>query len=327
MRALLSVEEVKALLIAGERLLLAGDEGLLRQLPKGLWVGGTIPYFIGEMGGVMTREKMFVTVLPPEIVTFETRFYDESQLPGLVADEPCHGFSFLIIPAFTTIHQSFAENVQNYPSIFDRPLVGWIAGVALDEIGKKSPRVVDGQTGQWSEDSAICLHAGLSENLAAEVGIVNPFTQGDGDTITVDRPGFRLREAYVNGKPVNLAEYFLSHDIDGRLPLVANYSGAMVNVSIKSVDPVAKHVAFYAPLFPNIDYRLALPVDDYLATFTKEFSKICAEPTLSVNCILNFIYGSLEGKRTGDFMGPITFGEIAYGLLNQTLVYMVLRKT
>lgn len=327
MRAMLSVEEVKARLIAGERLLLAGDETLLRQLPKGLWVGGTIPYFIGEMGGVMTREKIFVNVLPPEVLSFETCFYDETQLPGIVADEPSHGFSFLIIPAFTKIHQSFAENVQSYPCIFDRPLVGWIAGVALDDIGKKKPKVIDGKTGQWSEDSAICLHAGLSENVAAEVGIVNPFTQGDGDTITVDRPGFRLRNAYVNGKPVNLAEYFLSKDIDRRLPLVANYSGAMVNVSIKTVDPVAKRVAFYAPLFPNIEYRQAVPVDDYQAAFTKEFGKICAEPTLSMNCILNFIYGGLEGKRTGDFMGPITFGEIAYGLLNQTLVYMVLRKT
>ena len=30
----------------------------------------------------------------------------------------------------------------------------------------------------------------------------------------------------------------------------------------------------------------------------------------------------LEGKKTGAFTGPITFGEIAYQLLNQTLVYL-----
>ncbi|PKU24906.1 DUF6976 family protein [Telmatospirillum siberiense] len=327
MRAMLSVEEVKALLNTGKRLLLSGDEDLLRQLPRGQWVGGTTPYFIGEKGGVMTRAKIFANVLPPEVVSFETRFYSESQLPGIVADEPCHGFSFVIIPAFTRTHQSFAENVQSYPCIFDRPLVGWIAGVALEEIGKRKAKVVDGQTGRWSDNNAICLHAGLSENIAAEVGIVNPFIQGAGDTITVDRPGFRFREAHVNGVSVNLAEYFLSQGIDHRLPLVANYSGAMVNVSIKSIDQAAKRVAFYAPLFPHIDYRLAVPVEDYQAAFTREFNKICADPTLSMNCILNFIYGDLEGKRIGDFMGPITFGEIAYGLLNQTLVYMVLRKT
>ena len=40
----------------------------------------------------------------------------------------------------------------------------------------------------------------------------------------------------------------------------------------------------------------------------------------SCNCILNYLYGDLEGKKTGGFTGPVTFGEIAYILLNQTLV-------
>jgi hypothetical protein len=327
MRAMLSVDDVKALIIAGKRLLLAGDESLLRQLPKGDWVGGTIPYFIGETGGVMTHKKMFASVLPPEVSAFDVRFYDEARLPEIVADESSHGFSFLIIPAFTKIHQSFAENVQSYAGIFDRPLVGWVAGVALDEIGRKQPKVVDGRTGRWSADCALCLHADLIENVAAEIGIVNPFVQGNGDTITVDRPGFRITDARVNDQPVNLAEYFLSHGIVGRLPLVADYSGAMVNVSIKSVNQMESCVEFYAPLFPHIEYRLAVPIDDYEAAFASEFSKICAEPALSMNCILNYVYGKLEGKHTGDFVGPITFGEIAYGLLNQTLVYMVLRNT
>jgi hypothetical protein len=30
----------------------------------------------------------------------------------------------------------------------------------------------------------------------------------------------------------------------------------------------------------------------------------------------------LESKKTNHFVGPITFGEIAYQLLNQTLVYL-----
>ncbi|MDR3439960.1 DUF6976 family protein [Telmatospirillum sp.] len=327
MRAILSVEEVEALITAGEKLLLAGDEDLLRRLPKGDWVGGTIPYFIAETGGLMTREKIFASALPPEVTTFETHFYNEQQLPRIVVDEPNHGFSFVIIPAFTRVHQSFAENVQNYPGVFERPLIGWVSGVALDQIGKRTPKVVDGRTGQWSEDGAVCLHANLRENVAAEIGIVNPFVQGNGDTITVDHSGFKITNAYVNGERVNLAEYFVTHDIGGRLPLVANYSGAMVNVSIKSVNRGEKSVEFYAPLFPNIDYRLAVPVEDYEAAFAREIGKICAEPSLSMNCILNYVYGRLEGKRTGDFTGPITFGEIAYGLLNQTLVYMVLRNT
>jgi hypothetical protein len=37
---------------------------------------------------------------------------------------------------------------------------------------------------------------------------------------------------------------------------------------------------------------------------------------------LNYLYGKLEGRKTGDLTGPITFGEIAFQLLNQTLVYL-----
>jgi hypothetical protein len=44
----------------------------------------------------------------------------------------------------------------------------------------------------------------------------------------------------------------------------------------------------------------------------------------SCNCILNYLYADLEGKKTADFTGPITFGEIAYQLLNQTLAYITI---
>ena len=42
----------------------------------------------------------------------------------------------------------------------------------------------------------------------------------------------------------------------------------------------------------------------------------------SCNCVLNYLYSNLEGKKVGSFTGPMTFGEIAYVLLNQTLVYL-----
>jgi hypothetical protein len=41
---------------------------------------------------------------------------------------------------------------------------------------------------------------------------------------------------------------------------------------------------------------------------------------------LNYAYADLEGKKTGSFVGPITFGEVAYMLLNQTLVYLSIDK-
>ena len=58
------VIEVKAKIAHGGKLLLAGDESLLRSLPAGNWIGGSIPYFMTEEGGLTTRHKIYVTELP-----------------------------------------------------------------------------------------------------------------------------------------------------------------------------------------------------------------------------------------------------------------------
>lgn len=326
MRALLSLTEAVARIVAGDRMVVSGEEALLRELPKGEWIGGTIPYFVNADGGMMTKEKLFVSSMPPAVTAFTTRFYDEDKLGDLIADEPQHGFSYIILPAFTAVHKTFAKTIQGFPAVYDRPLMGWVAGVGLDEIGSQQPKVVDGRTGTWSTSRALCMHAELAMGVVAEIGIVNPFRQGSGDVITVDRTAFHARTVRINGKEENFSEYLSALNVDLRLPLVANYSGAMINVSIKSVDPSAKRVDFYAPLFPDVEYRLAEPIADFEAAFAHGIAQIDDEPVLSVNCVLNYAYGCFQGHGAGEFVGPMTFGEIAYGLLNQTLVYMVLRR-
>lgn len=325
-RNLHTFDETAALIRSGRNALLAGDEALLRQLPRGNWVGGTCPYFIGEEGGTMSREKIFVTVLPDEVTAIATRFYDARELRTIAADGPDNGFTFLIIPAFAPVHQSFAENVRDYAGIFDRPLLGWIAGSALKDADRGKPLVFDGRSGESSTEHAVAVHATLRPRVVAEIGIVNLFTPDGGDSITVDKAGFSCTDACVNGVSTNLAQYLVDAKVDTRLPLVADYFDAMVNVSVRSIDATRGEVSFYAPLFPNVTYRLARPVENYEAAFSREVRRIGAVPTLAMNCILNYTYGALEGKCAGDIRCPVTFGEIAYGLLNQTLVYMVLRR-
>lgn len=130
---------------------------------------------------------------------------------------------------------------------------------------------------------------------------------------------FAARKAMVNGAEVDLAAYLVEKGADTRLPLVANYAGAMINVSFQNVDAASGNVQFYAPVFPGIEYRLAGSADDYVATFAEKVGAAGAG-ACSCNCILNYLYGGLEGKTTGGYTGPVTFGEVAYVLLNQTLV-------
>ncbi|MFN7050994.1 MAG: DUF6976 family protein, partial [Gemmobacter sp.] len=71
---------------------------------------------------------------------------------------------------------------------------------------------------------------------------------------------------------------------------------------------------FYAPVFADVEYRLARRREGGVEPADAQQS------AFSCNCILNYLYGGLEGKTTGGYTGPVTFGEVAYVLLNQTLV-------
>lgn len=205
-----------------------------------------------------------------------------------------------------------------------KPLIGWVAGIHLDDIGKVTPKVVLGTTGEFSETDAVVMDVPLSPEKFAQIDIVNLFRPGAGEGITFAENGFSAGACQIGGKPGNLADYLLDNQIDNRLPLVADYSGAMINVSIKGIDHEARRVEFYAPVFPGLEYRIAAPVTDYVAAFLAALPSTGQDISFSCNCILNFLNSELEGKRTGDVTGPMTFGEIGYQLLNQTLVYLTI---
>jgi hypothetical protein len=196
--------------------------------------------------------------------------------------------------------------------------------VRVDRIGIEAPAVFNGKSGKCFSDRAVALHIALPANRAVDLSIVNIFESNEGDVIRFEEAGFQVGACLINGEKANLAEYISSKGIPTEFPLVGDYSGSAINVSFQAVNREAGTVDLYAPVFPGIDYHFAKPVADYSAAFA---TAIAAEDTDSVfacNCILNYLYGQLEGKKTGHITGPITFGEIAHQLLNQTLVRMSL---
>lgn len=322
-----TVEQAAEMIRAGKRLIVAGDEQLLAQLPRGEWVGGTTPYFMAEEGGLCSHAMLQVSELPDCVLSVQTKFYDASLLHRIPHDYQPSGFSFILLPAFTEVHHVFAKDCSSWPDVFDRPLVGWVAGVDMKDVGTLLPKVFDGVTGTASESMALAMHAELPEDVYARACIVNLFKAGTGDVLSFPERGFVVSDCYVNNSRHNFAEYLIEKKIDTREPLVASYMGAMVNVSIQHVDAEAKTVTLYAPVFPMVEYRVAEPLADYEAEFNKLLaSGQIKEPAFACNCILNYLYANLEGKKIKKLLGPITFGEIAYILLNQTLVYLTLEK-
>lgn len=322
-QVLFNLAEVSQMIAAGKTLIVAGDESLLKQLPQGKWIGGTIPYFMGENGGEFSRKKIYVTVLPDFSDRPVIRFYDETSVQNVYSEAPDHGFSIIIIPAACKTHQVFSLNAPLFPNFATRPLIGWISGIDLKDLGKASPKIFNGQTGQAHENGAVVLGADLPKNKAAILGIANIFEQGGGDSLSFTEDGFSAEDILVNGQKQNFIEYLDKHAIDTRLPLVANYYGALVNTSFQSVNRSENRVSFYAPVFKGMEYKLAKPVSNYLESFGRVINAHTGEKIFfACNCILNYLYSELEGKKTGNVTGPITFGEVAYQLLNQTLAYM-----
>jgi hypothetical protein len=318
-----SIDETRAKIASGRRLLLAGDEELLRALPRGEWIAGTIPYFMTEAGGLSTKEKIFVTELPDYVREVSLRVYDDRTIANVYNDIPRDGFAVIILPAASSVHSSFALGAPTYASFGIRPLIGWVAGTHLSQIGTVAPKVLSGDSLRPLEDQAVVMHVRLPRNKAAEIGIVNIFQQGQGDVITFEQSGFKVNAALVNGRRINFAAYVTEKGLDTRLPLVADYCGTSINISFQAVDPKKGEVALYAPVFSGIEYRHARPITDYVTEFVSSLPRESASGLVfSCNCILNYLHSKLEGRQTGNVTGPITFGEIAYQLMNQTMVYI-----
>ena len=322
----LSLEETKDLISQGKLLLIAGVEELLSQLPEGNWIGGTIPYFMDQEGGKFSKEVLFVDVLPANCKPREIKFYNKETLGMIPKDYPTNGASFVIVPGLSKLHQEFANSVGALKGIFNRPLIGWISGVDLDDLGKVTPKVFSGIHGESSEEKLIIMHVDLDDDYYAEVDIINLFEPGNGDEIRFVADGFQVKEAYINGELQNFSKYLKENEIDTQLPLVANYSGAMINTSFQVVDHEKEEVYLYAPVFEGIIYKIASPLKNYEEDFKAVAESKATNPIFSCNCILNYLYAGLEGKKTAGFVGPITFGEIAYVLLNQTMVFLEFKK-
>ncbi len=315
-----NLDEAKKLVDEGRILHIAADESLLKQLPKGKWIAGTTPYFITEQGGITCKDKLFVNEIACA-VDYKTVVYDRDNIFDITKDAYPNGMSLLIMPFASDVAVFYAKEAPNSSDLFMNPTVGWISGFDLST--SATAKVYDGVTGVSYGDKAVVLHICLPDDKMASLGIVNIFNIDENDTkIEFMEDALSVTKCLVNGKEVVLSDYIAENKIDTQLPLVADYNSVLVNVSIKSVSEENKTVDFYAPVFAGKEYRFARSVSNYAASFKEHLQGFKdVEPIFSCNCILNYSYGELDGKATPPFAGPVTFGEVAYQLLNQTLVY------
>lgn len=315
---LINLEETINLINEGKKLHIAADDSLLKQLPKGNWIGGTTPYFISEEGGLITKERLFVDEIDyAEEIRVEA--YGKYNIFQIVEECYDNGLTMLIIPYGSQVATKYAKEAPEVEELLMHPTIGWISGFDLETGG--TARVYDGTRGESYTDKAVAMYIKLPEGKSAMINMINIFSDDKTDPIIqFNDNDLSVTNCIVNGQDVNLSEYIRKKGIDIKMPLVADYNGSYINTSIKEVTDST--VSFYAPVFRNIEYRFAVDVEDYAAKFRERINEAGAHrPALSCNCILNYQFGNLKGQKIPPYTGPVTFGEVAYQLLNQTLVY------
>lgn len=315
-----TLEETKKLISEGKILHIAADESLLEQLPKGKWIAGTTPYFITEQGGITSKDKLFIDDIACAS-DFKIAVYDKNNVFDIIKDAYPNGITFLIMPFASEVAIYYAKEAPNVSELLMNPIIGWISG--FDLASDASAKAYNGITGTAHGDSAVALHISLPDDKMASLGIVNIFgVDEDAAKIEFPEDTLSVTKCLVDGKEVVFSDYIAENHIDTQLPLVADYNSVLINVSIKAVSAEKKTVDLYAPVFAGRTYRFARPVSDYAASFAEHLKGYeGTTPLFSCNCILNYLYGKLDGKATPPFAGAITFGEVAYQLLNQTLVH------
>ncbi len=323
----LDFDHVVAAIQKGQRLVISADESLLSKLPKGNWLGGTTPYFMAASGGTFSKDRAFVQELSPMATDLRFSWYSDATISSVYNDASENGFSFILIPAFAKIHLTFGLKAPEFGNFGVRPLVGWVAGTQLENLGVVAAKVYNGQTLESKSDEAIVLHATLPESHFADVNIVNIFeTSNSQDELEFLTDGFEVERVKVSGKQRDFAGYIAEKKADIRWPLVGDYGGASVNLSFAGID--GGKVKLLAPVFAGVKYRLASPAGDYNAYLKAFQAKMSGfekqEVGFSCNCVLNYKHGDLHGKIIPELHGPFVFGEIAYQLLNQTAVVMTI---
>ena len=314
-KLLYSIDEVSQFISQGKKMVLGADENILNQLPQGDWIAGTTPYFVDCNGG--QENHQLIAVYDFTDIAEDAKFisYDINSIEQIYNDGFDNGFIILILPCYSDILGKYAVNAPSFEGFATKPLVGWVAGHAYDaSLPRTKTYFKSGASA--SIDKGVAIHVKLPANKYAEVEMINPFTPGDGDKIEILKDGFLIDEVLVNGQKCNFAQYL--KDRSFAYPMVADFGDVYMNTSVKLAE---ESVLVAGPVFKGQEYTFAKQID--IPKVLQEISvKAQDSPVFSCFCVANYLYGQFEGKTFGNFDMVVTFGEIAYQLVNQTVVYL-----
>lgn len=327
-----SFEETSQMIRSGLVLAIAADTAFLEKLPQGTWLGGSSPYMMSDKGPIYTNQHAFVQVMPNAVISPKITAYDRTNMSQVFNDGYESGFSMIVVPFLSEIYGEFFLKVPHFPNFARQPLVGWGTGPAYENLGKVSGTVHDGSTGAIYTDKALVMHLNLPASYQTDVNVLTAFDEIDptSDVVTFLEDAYEVKEAMINGKKIDFVKYLIekglnfstTDNIDNR-PLNGNLNGIQLNAMPLQHNKEKGTIVFAAPIFKGVEYRFSKPINP--ESWTQAFkSKFPTQDTdkMAFTCNCAGSYFRLQGQTLGKFAGPYVFGEIAYHLFNNTLVYL-----
>lgn len=326
-KQLFSIDETNQLINSGRKLIITADEILLDKLDKGDWIGGTIPYFMTDAGGEKSKDRLFVDDLTDIGTDFKFLEYDAQSIDSITTNNFENGFVILILPFGSEIQKNFSLNCLNYTDLLKNPLLGYVAGFDLNDNNNPTSYVYYGKNRGKSGIKGAAIHVALPENEVARVEIINPNSIDDNSPVfTFPVTSFEQSDCKIDGIDGNIADYLISigHPTMG-IPLISSTNGTLINRDIQLIDKENRKVNFFSPVYSDEKYKLAKKSEDFTSLFKNKLQIDKNEAVYSCLCLSFYLLGNLENKSI-NINGAFTFGEIAYQLLNQTAVFLLIDK-
>lgn len=328
---LYSKAEVEGFIKAGKVMMLSGSDKALTGLPKGNWVGGTTPYVVDKVGKV-DEENIFVYDFTEIATNSKIAVFDKNNIKDIAKSGVGNGFIMLILPIDTEVYYEFSNHSLEYDNIYDNPLVGFVACCTVEDYGdyaKAKTFVASGIDGSLYADRGVALYVEMPNNLTARTEIINLDTI-DYDTakLVFPKTSFVQSDCLIDGKPGNIAEYFenvVKPKLGGSTQLITSQNGALINRDVKIVDIKEGKVTFFSPAYAGDEYYLVKNGNDYLKMFNDNLNSKTSEVAACLSCVSYYFSGKFEGRNICK-NGIYAFGEIAYQLLNKTIVTLEIDK-
>jgi hypothetical protein len=314
-------EQVVEFIKQGRIMHLCGNESTLKDLPKGNWIAGMTAYFMDNVGKICDN-KIYVDDFSFIAEECEVATFDENNISEIAKrNKYTNGFIFVVLPIDSQVYYTFANHSLEYENIYDNPVVGYVSSVLLSNYGKIQPKVAIGSEGVLHDNKAAVMYVKVSDRLRVRAEIMNLDTIDDTTpALKFPKTGFKQSDCLIDGKPGNIASYLEA--VKGRIghypQLITSQNGALVVRDVKSVNVEAGEAVFFSPAYESDIHYIVKQNNDYLATFNRRLGRK-TDVIACMSCTSYFWQGDFDYRHI-DFNGVYTFGEIAYQLLNKTIV-------